>query len=81
MEYRRLGRCGLKVSEIYLGRMTFRHGTDAAEAARVVLMALDAGVTFFNRVTRTAGIGRAASAVSFPWKACWRASRSGRTSR
>jgi aryl-alcohol dehydrogenase-like predicted oxidoreductase len=48
MEYRRLGRCGLKVSEICLGTMTFGHGTDAAEAARMVLMALDAGVTFFD---------------------------------
>jgi len=48
MEYRRLGRCGLKVSEICLGTMTFGHGTDAAEAARMVLMALDSGVTFFD---------------------------------
>jgi aryl-alcohol dehydrogenase-like predicted oxidoreductase len=48
MEYRRLGLCGLKVSEICLGTMTFGHGTDDAEAARIVGTALDAGVTFFD---------------------------------
>jgi aryl-alcohol dehydrogenase-like predicted oxidoreductase len=48
MEYRRLGRSGLKVSEICLGTMTFGHGTDEAEAGRVVGAALDAGVTFFD---------------------------------
>ena len=32
MEYRRLGRSGLKVSEICLGTMTFGHGADAAES-------------------------------------------------
>jgi aryl-alcohol dehydrogenase-like predicted oxidoreductase len=48
MEYRRLGRTGLKVSEICLGTMTFGHGTDAAEAQRIVNTCLDAGVTFFD---------------------------------
>lgn len=48
MEYRRLGRTGLKVSEICLGTMTFGHGTDAAEAEKMVRTALDAGVTFFD---------------------------------
>jgi aryl-alcohol dehydrogenase-like predicted oxidoreductase len=48
MEYRRLGRSGLKVSEICLGTMTFGHGTGASEAERIVLGALDAGVTFFD---------------------------------
>jgi aryl-alcohol dehydrogenase-like predicted oxidoreductase len=48
MEYRRLGRTGLKVSEICLGTMTFGHGTDAAEAQRIVDTCLDAGVTFFD---------------------------------
>ena len=48
MEYRRLGRSGLKVSEICLGTMTFGHGTDASEADRLVLAAMDAGVTFFD---------------------------------
>ena len=48
MEYRRLGRSGLKVSEICLGTMTFGHGTDMAEAERIVHTSLDAGVTFFD---------------------------------
>ena len=48
MEYRRLGSSGLKVSEICLGTMTFGHGTDAAEAERIVQTSLDAGVTFFD---------------------------------
>jgi aryl-alcohol dehydrogenase-like predicted oxidoreductase len=48
MEYRRLGRSGLKVSEICLGTMTFGHGADTTEAERIVLASLDAGVTFFD---------------------------------
>jgi len=48
MEYRRLGRSGLKVSEICLGTMTFGHGTDEAESKRMVDLAFDAGVNFFD---------------------------------
>src|ERR1700689_1900346 len=48
MEYRRLGGSGLKVSEICLGTMTFGHGTDAAEAERIVHRSLDAGAPFFD---------------------------------
>jgi aryl-alcohol dehydrogenase-like predicted oxidoreductase len=48
MEYRRMGRTGLKVSEICLGTMTFGHGTDETEAGRIVDMALEAGVNFFD---------------------------------
>jgi aryl-alcohol dehydrogenase-like predicted oxidoreductase len=48
MEFRRLGRSGLKVSEICLGTMTFGHGTDADEAEHLVSAALDAGVIFFD---------------------------------
>jgi aryl-alcohol dehydrogenase-like predicted oxidoreductase len=48
MEYRRLGRSGLKVSEICLGTMTFGHGTDTNEAERITHDAMDAGVTFFD---------------------------------
>ena len=36
MEYRNLGRCGLKVSELCLGTMTFGQRTDEAEAHRIV---------------------------------------------
>jgi aryl-alcohol dehydrogenase-like predicted oxidoreductase len=48
MEYRRMGRSGLKLSEICLGTMTFGHGADEAEAARIVAAATDAGVNFFD---------------------------------
>ena len=48
MDYRRLGRTGLKVSEICLGTMTFGHGTDEQEAKRIVDLAFDAGVNFFD---------------------------------
>ncbi len=48
MEYRRIGRSGLKVSEICLGTMTFGASVDEAEAKRIVNLALDAGITFFD---------------------------------
>ena len=48
MEYRRPGRSGLKVSEICLGTMTFGHGTDEAEARRMVDLCFEAGVNFFD---------------------------------
>src|SRR5205085_11421079 len=48
MEYRRMGRSGLKVSELCLGTMTFGHGTDEAEARRIVDLAFEAGVNFFD---------------------------------
>ena len=48
MEYRRMGRSGLKVSAFCLGTMTFGHGADEAAARQMVDMALDAGVNFFD---------------------------------
>ena len=48
MNYRRLGRTGLKVSEISLGTMTFGHGSDESEAKRIVDLAFDAGINFFD---------------------------------
>ncbi|MEZ4616855.1 MAG: aldo/keto reductase [Caldilineaceae bacterium] len=48
MEYRRMGRTGLKVSEICLGTMTFGHTTDEAEATKIVDLAFDAGINFFD---------------------------------
>ena len=48
MEYRRMGRTGLKVSEICLGTMTFGHGTGEAESRRIVDAAIGAGVNFFD---------------------------------
>ena len=48
MEYRRMGRTGLKVSEVCLGTMTFGHSTDEREAKRIVDLAFDAGINFFD---------------------------------
>ncbi|MFT5369810.1 MAG: aryl-alcohol dehydrogenase-like predicted oxidoreductase, partial [Candidatus Latescibacterota bacterium] len=48
MEYRNMGRSGLKVSEVCLGTMTFGHGADEAESKRMVDMAIDHGVNFFD---------------------------------
>lgn len=48
MEYRNLGRAGLKVSEICLGTMTFGNGADQDGATKMVNTALDAGLTFFD---------------------------------
>ncbi len=55
MEYRRMGRSGLKVSSICLGTMTFGHGTDEAEAKRIVDLAFDAGVNFFDTANSYGG--------------------------
>src|SRR4051794_2745301 len=48
MDYRRMGRSGLKVSEICLGTMTFGHGADEGEAGRILDACLDAGVNFID---------------------------------
>ncbi|MFW5742682.1 MAG: aldo/keto reductase [Spirochaetota bacterium] len=48
MEYRQLGRSGLKVSELCLGTMTFGHGTSEADAKRMVAAAFDSGINFFD---------------------------------
>jgi aryl-alcohol dehydrogenase-like predicted oxidoreductase len=48
MEYRYLGTSGVKVSPLCLGTMMFGERTDAAEAARIVAAARDAGVNFID---------------------------------
>ena len=48
MEYRSLGRTGLKVSSICLGTMTFGKSADRSESARMVDRSLDSGVNFFD---------------------------------
>lgn len=56
MEYRSLGRCGLKVSTLSLGAMTFGHSagfmqgvtSDDAEGRRVLERALDAGINLID---------------------------------
>jgi aryl-alcohol dehydrogenase-like predicted oxidoreductase len=48
MNYRNLGRSGLKVSPICLGTMMFGDRTDAAEAGRIVASAREEGVNFID---------------------------------
>lgn len=48
MQYRTLGRSGLRVSPLCLGTMNFGGPTDAATAARIIARAGDAGVNFID---------------------------------
>jgi aryl-alcohol dehydrogenase-like predicted oxidoreductase len=48
MEYRTLGRSGLRVSPLCLGTMMFGGATDAAESRRIVDKARDAGINFID---------------------------------
>ena len=48
MDYRNLGKSGLKVSRICLGTMMFGDRTDEAEAGRIVAAAREAGVNFID---------------------------------
>lgn len=48
MRQRRLGRTGLKVSEICLGTMTFAGQADEATSRRIMDVAADRGVTFLD---------------------------------
>jgi 1-deoxyxylulose-5-phosphate synthase len=48
MEYRRLGRTGLKVSELCLGTMTFRWTSTEAESYQVLDAAYAAGINFID---------------------------------
>ena len=48
MEYRRLGKSGLRVSALCLGTMMFGERTDEAEAGRILDSAREAGVNFVD---------------------------------
>src|SRR5918994_4391336 len=48
MQYRRLGRSGLKVSPLCLGTMMFGGQTDEPQSARIVARAKEAGVNFID---------------------------------
>ncbi len=48
MEYRRLGRTGLKVSELCLGTMTFRWTSTEEQSLQVLDRAFDAGINFID---------------------------------
>src|SRR5271156_4230166 len=48
MKQRRMGRTGLKVSEICLGTMTFAGQSDETKSFRILDVATDRGVTFID---------------------------------
>jgi aryl-alcohol dehydrogenase-like predicted oxidoreductase len=48
MEYRSLGRTGLKVSELCLGTMQFGWTADENQSIKVISAAFDAGINFFD---------------------------------
>lgn len=48
MEYRNLGRTGVKVSPFCLGAMNFGNPTSESEAIRIIHAALDVGINFIN---------------------------------
>jgi aryl-alcohol dehydrogenase-like predicted oxidoreductase len=48
MEYRQLGRSGVRVSKLCLGTMNFVSSTDLPEAKRIIDEAIDAGVNFVD---------------------------------
>src|SRR6476620_6292872 len=48
MQYRKLGRTGLKVSELCLGTMTFGWSVEEPESHAIMSTALERGITFFD---------------------------------
>ncbi|MCC7272614.1 MAG: aldo/keto reductase [Alphaproteobacteria bacterium] len=57
MDYKPLGRSGLRVSQICLGTMMFAARTEKPDADRIVAMARDAGVNFVDTADAYAGGG------------------------
>src|SRR5438105_4147937 len=56
MNYRRLGRAGLKVSELSLGSwVTYANQVDTDAAVEMMAAAYDAGVNFFDNAEAYAG--------------------------
>jgi aryl-alcohol dehydrogenase-like predicted oxidoreductase len=73
MQYRRLGRSGLQVSELSLGSwVTYHNQVDVAAAREMLSAAFDAGVNFFdNAEVYAAGqseivMGEAIKALKWP---------------
>ena len=55
MEYRTLGRCGVKVSPLCLGTMMFGDPTSEQDALAIIERALDAGINFLDTADKYAG--------------------------
>src|SRR4029079_18601803 len=73
MQYRNLGRSGLKISPICLGTMMFGGPTDEATSSRIVAKAREAGVNFIDSADAYNGgkseqvVGRAISNSRQHW--------------
>lgn len=73
MEYRNLGRSGVRVSPLCLGTMNFGGPTDEATAGRIVARARDAGVNFIDTADAYTGgeseriVGRTVAADRDAW--------------
>src|SRR5690242_13955402 len=73
MNYRKLGRSGLKVSPLCLGAMMFGDQTDEAAAGNIVASAREAGINFIDTADAYAGgrseeiVGRAIRADRDRW--------------
>ena len=73
MQYRQLGRSGLKISPICLGTMMFGGPTDEATSTRIVAKAREAGVNFIDTADAYNGgnseqvVGRAISNSRHNW--------------
>ena len=79
MQYRRLGRSGLKVSELSLGSwVTYHNQVDESAAKEMMAAAFDAGVNFFDNAEAYAG-GKSESimGVSRSSERTWRAASGG----
>ncbi|MCB2022737.1 MAG: aldo/keto reductase [Burkholderiaceae bacterium] len=73
MQYRRLGRSGLKVSELSLGSwVTYHNQVDAKAATEMLAAAMDGGINFFDNAEIYAGgqseivMGEALRALKWP---------------
>ena len=73
MQYRRLGRAGLKVSELSLGSwVTYHNQVDTRAATEMLALAMDAGINFFDNAEVYAGgqsevvMGAAFKALKWP---------------
>ena len=48
MEYRRLGRSGLKISSLVLGTMNFGNPTSKEESIQIINRAIETGINLFD---------------------------------
>ena len=74
MEYRMLGRTGLKVSPLVLGTDNFAHPTPEDESARILDMAVDAGINLVDTSDSYAG-GECERIIGRALKACGKRNR------